>query len=146
MKPQNKLGDKLDKIKNKVAYESSKKVSELTRDKDMASAEATKLASETIVGVTKERDTLLLRIEVLQQSALNAQDETRQRILSQSQSIKKLTTRVLKLETGLKYYKEGNHYEKGMVRDKVLDRGEIASEVLDRGEKASEVLDEFYRG
>lgn len=123
MKPQNKLNGKLDKIKSKVAFESSKKVSEIARVKEQNKELADDNVKHKVKIITKERDEALLKVQVIEQSLRSSMESTRQLAMKHGNII-------VKLKKALIFYKDGKHYEKVRFGDKVIDRGEVATEAL----------------
>lgn len=130
MKPQNKLGGKLDKIKKKVAYESSKKVSDIARVKSEQNSALEEELRAKIKDLKHKLDTATIRAKVVQQSVDATQENVRQLSMKRTTIIAEQQRTIVKYEEGLTYYKEGKHYEKGKFKDKVLDRGEVAGEAL----------------
>ena len=131
MKPQNKLGGKLDKIKKRVSYESSKKVSEIARVKKEQLDEIAQNRLEHIEALELSIVNLLTKIEIMRQANENDKNSARQTAMNLGNELAKTRDRVKRLEEGLTYYKKGKHYTKGKFNDKVKDRGEKATEILD---------------
>ena len=130
MKPQNKLGGKLDDIKKKVAFESSKKVSKIARDSQQKLEAISQDRFDHIEILEAQIVQLLTKLQVTSQALRNEKERAKRIITKVNTDQIKLKIKLARLKEGLTFYKEGKHYEKGLMGYRVLDRGEKAEGVL----------------
>lgn len=131
MKPKNKLGGKLDKLKKQVSWESSKKVTEIAREQEAETNEELIAIKEELKKVKHDLNTAEIRYKVLSQQSDAIKTAKQSDVLKFAEDRRTYEARIAQLKEGLRYYKEGKHFEKGTFGDKVLDKGEYATKVLE---------------